>query len=117
VFSALGKRAPRPLDGETLLGYRRRLAGELKSHSKAWKDVNITVLADDALPVAEAQIYADAAEVARNPIDLPENTLRMVSRRDETGRNISEFFGKPSSWMSQFSGARRRVAGIRTKSN
>lgn len=117
VYAALGKKAPRPLDGESLLGYRRRLAGELKTHSKVWKDVNLLVLADDALPIAETQIYADAETVARNPIDLGAAEMRSIVRRDDTGRNITEFVGKPGAWMSQFSGSRRRVAGIRTKSN
>jgi hypothetical protein len=119
VFAAFGKRAPRPLDGETLLGYRRRLATELKVHSKDWREVDLCAIADSgpAFDNVERVIYADAAAVARNPIDLGDGELREVVRADGSGRQIAEFVGHPSSWMQQFGGSRRAVAGIRTKSN
>ena len=60
--------APRPLDGETLIAYRRRLATGLKEHSKAWKDIDLKVIADDAaFSNIENTIYSDAEQAGLHP--------------------------------------------------
>ena len=51
---------------------------------------------------------------AFHPTDVPDGELREAKGFDQAGRPFFEFFGKPSSWMSQFAGDRRRLAGIRT---
>ena len=112
VFTAFGKRAPRPLDGENLAGYRRRLARDLKSHSRVWKDVNVEAFADDAFTVAENQIYADAEVAAAHPVDLPQGHLRGVTKPDTTGRQITSFYGEPKAWMQSFGGVPRRLTRI-----
>lgn len=115
VASAFGEEAPRALQGETLLDYRKRLAGLYKKHSPAWKGIDIGAIADSAmLELAEGQIFDAAAKAARNPVDIPEDTLREVSRRDPiTGRITQEFYGRsPRVWMQQFMGARSRVTEI-----
>jgi len=111
VFSAFGDSAPRPLNGETLLAYRRRLATKLKGHSGAWKPVDLSTLnSSAAFDVAEAQIYKDALDAARNPADLPHGELREIQKFDRvTGRTMREFVGSPSSWMSQFSSGKARA--------
>jgi 8-oxo-dGTP pyrophosphatase MutT (NUDIX family) len=115
VFSALGERASRPQDGENLLAYRRRLAKALQPHSKAWKDVNLSAIADDAaFSIAQGQIYSDAMDAATNPVDLPFGTLREIISADGTGRRITSFAGQPLSWMGQFAGSRRRLSGFRS---
>lgn len=112
VYQQHGAAAPRPLIGEGLLGYRRRLAKGMQSHSAAWKAIDLTELPSAALGVAVASIYADAIQAARNPVDLPEGTLREVVTTDATGRRITSFLGKPDAWMAQFGQTRRRVASI-----
>lgn len=104
--------APRALRGENLLAYRRRLATGLKAHSKAWSGVDLSTLPPDALAIAERQIFADSAQAARNPVDLPAGQLRPIVTRDVTGRQITTFVGTPEAWMGQFTTARRAVTGI-----
>lgn len=109
-----GKRAPRPLDGENLMAYRRRLAGELKEHSPSWKDIDLRVIADDtAFGNIETVIYNDAENAGLHPVAAGEDFLREIIEPDITGRKISKFVGRPSAWMNQFSAPKRRLAGIR----
>lgn len=112
VHAAFGDSAPRPLQGEDLLGYRRRLTRGLQKHSSTWKDVDLTKADDNLLGVAQRQVYADAFSAARNPIDLAEDELRAVVSRDTTGRQITTFVGQPRAWLNQFSASRRRVTKI-----
>jgi hypothetical protein len=79
TYHALGKVAPRPMDGEDLLAYRRRLAKGVQEYS------------------------------ATNPTDLPEDELREISKTDTTGRRITSFVGRPGAWMNGFSSGRRIV--------
>jgi 8-oxo-dGTP pyrophosphatase MutT (NUDIX family) len=117
VFQAFSQKAPRPLEGETVLAYRRRLATTLKDHSHTWKGVDLTAFADaNAFGVAEQQIYADAMTAARNPVGLPDGELREIVSTDETGRRIVSFHGQPRSWMASFSAPRGRLVNISTKS-
>jgi hypothetical protein len=100
VYQAFGKHAPRPLSGESLLGYKRRLVKGMQSHSLAWKDVDLTKIADStALNVAEGQIFSDAMIAAKHPTDLPEGVLREVPKADATGRIFKTFVGHPNSWL------------------
>jgi len=112
VYAAHGGSASRPVQGETLLAYRRRLASGMQKHSPAWKDIDLATLPGPALDLATQAIYADAAVAARSPVDVPEGTLREIVSVDSTGRRITSFAGEPRSWMSQFSANRRRVTGI-----
>lgn len=114
VYVALGiGRAPRPMDGELIPGYRRRLAKELKAHSPNLKDIGLEAIGDDAaFGILETQVYADAMHAARNPTTVAEGQLRSVPKTDLTGRTITEFVGQPRAWMSQFSAQPRRVSRI-----
>ena len=113
VFSAFGDSAPRPLQGEDLNAYRRRMATALKAHSPAWKATNLSAIKDAAaFDVIEGQIYSDAMNTARNPADLGPGALREVQSRDSTGRVISNFYGDPLAWMGTHGGQRRRLVNI-----
>lgn len=112
VYAAHGGAAGRPVQGESVLAYRRRLAGGLQKHSPAWKGIDLATLPEAALDVAASAIYADAAQAARNPADVPEGSLRELVSQDTTGRRIVSFVGEPSAWMRDFTANRRRVAGI-----
>jgi hypothetical protein len=115
VYGALGiGRAPIPLNGEDLNGYRRRVATKLKGHSGRWGKTNIYNIQADAFDIVENDIYNDAMASAMSADDVPEGHLRAVVKNDIAGRPITSYVGEPSAWMSQFSGTRRRLSGIRT---
>lgn len=98
AFMAFGKRAPRPMEGEMLLRYRKRLATVLKPYSPMWRDpqIKFSELPDATFNVAETQVYADAIAAAASPNDLAEGELRPIVRKDHAGREITTFVGKES---------------------
>jgi 8-oxo-dGTP pyrophosphatase MutT (NUDIX family) len=108
IYSAFGKSAHRPLNGEDLLSYRKRLAAPMKSHSQAWKDVDLSKLEASVFDIAESAIYADAMEAAVRPIGSPEGGLRAVTKDTGTGHRVTTFYGKPSDWMDDFRAPRAK---------
>ncbi len=115
VFAGFGKRASRPLEGESLLRYRKRLATELKPYSQRWQKVKFSQLPDEAFSVAEEMVYADAMEAAANPTDLGDGELREVSRTDpRTNQRTIVFYGKDS-FVKSMGRPARRVASFRTQ--
>ncbi len=113
VYSAFGESAPRPMMGESLLAYKKRLAGKMQVHSPRAKSVNIGAIADaSVLEMVEATIYADALEVAGKPAAIPAGVLREVSRQDATGRKITEFQGDVSAWTAPFKAQTRYLHQI-----
>jgi hypothetical protein len=114
VFNGFGQRAPRPLEGEALGDYRRRLATKLKGYSPTWKTVKFSKLDDDTFSIAESAVYSDAAAAAANPVDLNPGELRMVTKVDPTtGVRTNVFYGKES-FVKQMGRPGRRVASFRT---
>ena len=114
VFNGFGQRAPRPLEGEALIDYRKRLATKLKSHSTMWKSVKFSTLPEEAFGIAEGQVYADALAAASNPVDLNPGELREVTKIDpQTGVRTIVFYGKES-FVKQMGRPGRRVASFRT---
>lgn len=113
VYSAFGDRAPRALEGETPLAYRRRLAKGIQQHSPKWKKSDLALIASvDSAAFAEIEndIYADALVSAKSPADIPFGELRAVNRVDSvTGHRMTEFYGEPRSWMARFSTGRRKA--------
>lgn len=114
VFNGFGQRAPRPLEGEGLVDYRKRLATKLKSYSPAWKSVKFSVLPEEAFSIAENQVYADAIAAASNPTDLEAGELRQVTKTDPTtGVRTIVFYGKES-FVKGLGRPGRRVQSFRT---
>jgi hypothetical protein len=114
VFNGFGQRAPRPLEGELLIDYRKRLATKLKSYSPVWKSVKFSQLPEEAFGIAEGQVYADAVSAASNPTDLEAGELRQVTKTDPTtGVRTINFYGKES-FVKQMGRPGRRVASFRT---
>jgi 8-oxo-dGTP pyrophosphatase MutT (NUDIX family) len=110
VYQAFGKHAPRPLSGESLLGYKRRLAKNFQPHSQVYKDVDLTKIADSTLMrVAEDQIFSDAMVAAKHPTDLPNGVLREIPKADATGRVFKTFVGSPSAWTADFRSPTRKA--------
>jgi hypothetical protein len=115
VFMGFGKAAPRPLEGESLLNYRKRLATHLKPYSTVWKSVKFSQLPEEAFNVAETQVYADATTAAAMPMDLGDGELREVARTDpRTGLKTISFYGRDS-FVKQMGRPARRVASFRTQ--
>jgi 8-oxo-dGTP pyrophosphatase MutT (NUDIX family) len=95
VYQGFNKKAPRPLDGETKMNYRRRLANGLKEFSADIKDADLSIIPEGAFfDSIERRVYADATEASLNPQDLEDNEIRAVSKRDDAGRNITTYHGK-----------------------
>jgi 8-oxo-dGTP pyrophosphatase MutT (NUDIX family) len=118
IYQAFGDRAPRPLDGEDLNLYRRRLTNGLKAHSTHWSGVNLAAIQDDAaFDVIEASVYADAMTAAHSPAEVEPGSLREIVNADVTGRRISTFAGQPRDWMGSHTGSRRQLTGIRQAGN
>jgi hypothetical protein len=114
VFNGFGQRAPRPLEGEALFDYRKRLATKLKSYSPVWKSVKFSQLPEEAFGIAENQVYSDAIAAASNPTDLEAGELRQVTKTDPTtGVRTINFYGKES-FVKQMGRPGRRVASFRT---
>lgn len=109
VFQAYGDAAPRFLDGEMLIDYRKRLAAKLQGNSNRWAGIPLADLPEAAFAPIETQIYADAAVAAKSPTGIPEGTLRPITRTDSTGRRITEYHGTPGAWMSAFKSPSRRA--------
>ena len=109
--------APRSLEGETVAQYGRRMAAKVQQHAPNYKDVNINEAMGSAFELIERPIYDDARREAARPTMIPDGELREVKTPDESGRLMSTFYGRPSSWMNTFStgAANKRLAGIRTE--
>ena len=102
VYAAFGGEAPRAMNGEGKLEYRKRLAAGVKKHSK-WKDVDFSAFDAAAFDVAESQVYADAMEEAMHPTDVSDNEMRETTRRTAAGHTVTTFRGpSPTVWMSAF---------------
>lgn len=110
VYAGFGKRAPAPLQGESPEAYEIRLLKGVQEHSTHWASVPLRALPAEARAIAREQIYADAASAARSPVNLPAGSLREIRRRDQSGREITEFFGEPSVWMGEFRTTPRSIA-------
>jgi 8-oxo-dGTP pyrophosphatase MutT (NUDIX family) len=118
VYQAFGDSAgaPRFLQGESLLGYRKRLLKPQLKHSPAWKDVNVEAIGDEALfGNIEKQVYGDALAAAMHPQgDGMALQLREIVRTDATGRRISTFVGDPEACWAPFKSGRKAVIGFNT---
>lgn len=115
VYADFGKQARAPMSGESLLNYRKRLLKGLQMHSPTYKDVDIITIADAALlNIAEKQVYADAAAVARNPVPEKPGELVVVVRKDEAGRPVKTYHGNMNSWLGAFKTSGMQVAKFNT---
>jgi hypothetical protein len=120
VCRAWGEQAMPVLAGETRRGYVTRSLNALLGGRKVidWSprfaSVDVRAVADSAaLDGIVGAIYADAEAASRTAGGIG-GALREVKRKVSTGREITEFLGRPSAWMQQFSGYRRRLHAINT---
>lgn len=112
VFSALAMNTPRPMQGESLLNYRKRGVIELKKFSTTFKDAEINVAAADEgifTPV-EKIILGEAMAMARSDATVPPGTLREVPEVLPGGHKGLKFYGNPADWMADFAPSLRFAA-------
>jgi len=113
VCTAFGDSAPRWLNGETLMQYRKRLMRGFQQHSPVWKGSDFVGINDEATVAAiEKQVYADAMIAARNPVSEDGPVLRAVNEADRTGRMITKFYGSPGACWDAFKMPSRALSGI-----
>ena len=112
IYCAFGDSAPAPVRNENVAAYKKRLLHGLKSHSPAWKSVDIYKLDDAVVDIAEAQIYSDSVQAANHPTDIAAGTLRKIEKKDENGQLVRTFVGDPESWMNTFKSPSMKQVGI-----
>lgn len=118
AYHAHGKRAPAPMQGESLLAYRHRLAVGLQQHSEEAKGINIRSIADSAtLDMVERKIYADAATAATKAAAPAPGVLTRIVRKDGAGREITEYTGDPRACWGMFDAPIFSVKRINTNPN
>jgi hypothetical protein len=111
IAQAFDDSAPRWMNGESLVDYRRRLLDQFKAHSPAWRTVEKLPRDEATLRIAESQIYTDALHAAQNPVVPPGQMVERITS-DRSGRRITRFHGDPAAWMNQFKLAPQLVVGI-----
>ena len=118
VLSAFGKSASRPLQGENLLAYRKRLLRGLQAYSDSYKDISLTSIKDaKLLSLAEKQIFADALSAAKSPMMFAADQLVEINEKDRAGRTITKFKGAMSAWLDDFKVPSMRVKEFHLSNN
>lgn len=113
VYQSFGDAAPRPMIGESLLNYRKRLLKPMMKHSKDFSGVNLDSISDPgAIAAIEGRVFSDSIAVAASPAMIPAGVLMETSRKDATGRTITEFKGSPSAWTNMFKAPKGRLTRI-----
>jgi len=118
VFAAFGKSASRPLKGESVMAYRKRMLRGLQAYSDAYKEVNINLIKDEKLlSIAEKTIFADALVASRSDSTIAAGQLIELHTRDRAGRVITTFKGAVSSWLDQFKVPAQRATKFNINNN
>jgi len=116
VYSAFGKSASRPLQGESLMAYRKRMVRGLQAHSDEMKNVNINAIKDEAmLSIVEKRVYADAVAASRGTGAIGKGQLIELHKTDRAGRTITEFRGDMEAWLGEFKLPASRVVKFHTE--
>jgi hypothetical protein len=110
VFASFGKSASRPLQGESLIAYRKRLLRGLQAYSDTYKDVNLLkeIKGEKMLTIAEKQIFNDALKAAKSPTLYANDAEYEIKERDASGRTITKFKGG-FGWLDAFKVPAQRV--------
>ena len=102
VAQMLGDSIPAPLHGESPIAYRQRLASRFQKHSDKFKGIRLDSLDGVVFDTVEEQIRMDAQAYARSPSVSPNGKLIPIVRRDEAGRQITEYSGDMNAWLGFF---------------
>jgi len=118
VLAAFGKSASRPLQGESLMAYRKRLLRGLQAYSDSYKDINLATIKDaKLLELAEKQIMNDAMTAARTSSHVPGDQLIAIQSRDSSGRTITKYRGSMEAWLGDFKVPPQRATTFHTSNN
>ena len=118
VLSSFGKSASRPLQGESLMSYRKRLLRGLQAYSDAYKTINLNAIKDSQiLAIAERTIFADALVAAKSPTSYANDSLIEINERDRSGRTITKFKGPMEAWLGDFKVPPMRVKEFHLHNN
>jgi hypothetical protein len=113
VFRPRGTRAPEFLDKEPIDHYRKRLMTKAAPFVAAdLQEVKTDHLYGSALDHYEQRYFESAAAEAARPTNIPDGTLKQVTKYDQAGRPYYEYFGSPSTWMNDFSGDKKYLKSI-----
>jgi hypothetical protein len=117
LLAPFNRPAPSPFPEENEDQYRRRALSLVQSVAPGFETLKIdNYLREPNFNYIEKQVQEAARREAQHPTRIPDNELREVKRLDGTGRPFYEFYGRPSTWMSDFTtGAKQRLVGIRTE--
>ena len=116
VYSAFGKSASRPLQGETLMAYRKRMVRGLQAHSDEMKSINVNSIKDNAmLALVEKRVYADALAASRGTGAIAKGQLIALHKKDQAGRTITEYRGDMEAWLGDFKLPSSRVVKFNTE--
>lgn len=112
IEMSFGRRARAPMLGETVMGYSRFWANELKQHDARYADKDLTAVAADEsmFGVVLEDIFKSAEAAAKSPARGKPGTLTPVKTRSDSGHTIIEYHGSTSPWMNQFAGPVRQFA-------
>lgn len=104
-----GRPAPPALQGEGPVTYHARLLADIAHRNRTWTPRSIDGLRNDSrsLTACEPAAIAEARRAAL--ADVPEGELLAVPRNLPSGHSATEYYGRPSAWMSQFAGNRRQA--------
>jgi hypothetical protein len=109
AYQAAGRRAPPPL-AHKRDAYQRRLVAGVQSYSPRWAKADIEAISADALPIAEQQIYADAASHGRTA-GLRAREIKPIQNRTAAGHTTVEFVGgEEAHFVRAFERPARRAA-------
>jgi hypothetical protein len=113
VFRPRNARAPEFLDKEPIDHYRKRLMTKAAPFVAAdLQEVKTDHLYGSALDHYEQRYFESAAAETARPTNVPNGTLKQVTKYDATGRPFYEFYGSASAWMNDFGGDKKYVKSI-----
>ena len=109
---AWGHSARPPLAGESLRDYRISLLNDLKPHSKAYKDSDLSTIGDEAaFSNIEGIIINDAIEASTNNV-VHGAPLRKVTSTNDMGHRVTKLYGDPAVTWAPFMGGHTRFGRI-----
>jgi hypothetical protein len=115
VCAPLGIPTPAFTEGESFDHQRKRIIEKVRPFvSDELQPVKTDHVFETGLNDLERRFMDSAAREAARPTKVPDGELKQVTRYDQAGRPYYEFFGKCSTWLSDFTSPKKRLVGIRT---